>query len=277
MKSQQLRQFIRKTIKEYAGHFTSKNATPRPVNDKAEMKQYFNKNNYSGGLGNHYNKDTVGYHNASQPNIHEGEDTKNTAGILIQYKNEYMLCQRESGKWSIPKGHLKEGEEVLDGALRELKEETQITLLPDYDLYTLRNKTLNKEGGDYSIYQIKVSDKLTPKLNHEHKDYEYFTQDNLPEPLDKGLSFLNPLKEDKKKPCKPSKGKRFAKRVDGKCRSYGQKGKAKKGGDRIRPGTKKGDAYCARSAKIKKCKNPPCANALSRKKWKCKGSKSVAQ
>ena len=87
---------------------------------------------------------------------------------------------------------------------------------------------------------------------------------------------LNGLNEKKGK-CKPSKGKRFAKRVSGKCRSFGQKGKAKKGGDRIRPGTKKGNAYCARSAKIKKCKNPPCANALSRKKWKCKGSKSVAQ
>ena len=85
------------------------------------------------------------------------------------------------------------------------------------------------------------------------------------------------LDEKKKKPCKPSKGKRFAKRVNGKCRSYGQAGKAKSGGDRIRPGTKKGDAYCARSAKIKKCKNPPCANALSRKKWKCRGSKSMKE
>jgi len=85
------------------------------------------------------------------------------------------------------------------------------------------------------------------------------------------------LQEKKKKACKPSKGKRFAKRVNGKCRSYGQKGQAKSGGDRIRPGTKKGDAYCARSAKIKKCKNPPCANALSRKKWKCRGSKSMKE
>lgn len=93
-----------------------------------------------------------------------------------------------------------------------------------------------------------------------------------------GEPFVNEeeLEEKKKKACKPSKGKRFAKRVDGKCRSYGQAGKAKGGGDRIRPGTAKGDAYCARSAKIKKCKNPPCANALSRKKWKCRGSKSVA-
>jgi len=80
---------------------------------------------------------------------------------------------------------------------------------------------------------------------------------------------------------KPAKGKRFAKKVTnpktGRTRtiSYGQAGKAKKGGDRIRPGTAKGNAYCARSAKIKKCKNPPCANTLSRKKWKCQGSRSV--
>ena len=82
-------------------------------------------------------------------------------------------------------------------------------------------------------------------------------------------------KKKKKKACKPSKGKRFAKRVDGKCRSFGQKGQRKGGGDRIRPGTAAGDAYCARSAGIKKCKNPPCANTLSRKKWRCRGKKSM--
>ena len=84
-------------------------------------------------------------------------------------------------------------------------------------------------------------------------------------------------KKKKKKPCKKAKGKKFVKRVNGSCRSFGQAGKAKGGGPRIRPGTKKGDAYCARSAGIKKCKNPPCANTLSRRKWKCRGKKSVAE
>lgn len=58
---------------------------------------------------------------------------------------------------------------------------------------------------------------------------------------------------------------------------YGQAGQAKGGGDRIRPGTKKGDAYCARSLKIKGDwkKNPNSPNSLSRKKWKCRGSKSM--
>jgi hypothetical protein len=58
---------------------------------------------------------------------------------------------------------------------------------------------------------------------------------------------------------------------------FGQAGKAADGKDRIRPGTSKGDAYCARSLKIKgdwkKDKNSP--NSLSRKKWKCKGAKSM--
>jgi hypothetical protein len=58
---------------------------------------------------------------------------------------------------------------------------------------------------------------------------------------------------------------------------YGQAGKAKDGGDRIRPGTAKGDAYCARSEKIKGDwkSDPNSPNNLSRKKWKCKGSKSM--
>jgi hypothetical protein len=58
---------------------------------------------------------------------------------------------------------------------------------------------------------------------------------------------------------------------------YGQAGKAKDGGDRIRPGTAKGDAYCARSAKIKGDwkSDPNSPNNLSRKKWKCRGSKSM--
>ena len=72
----------------------------------------------------------------------------------------------------------------------------------------------------------------------------------------------------------PTQGKRFAVVVDGKKRSFGQAGKDKAGKDRIQPGTKKADAYCARSTKIPKCAEPPCPNDLSRDKWKCVGAKS---
>ena len=84
--------------------------------------------------------------------------------------------------------------------------------------------------------------------------------------------------------AKPAKGKAKAKVVKNpktgrtKKVSYGQAGKAKDGGARVKPGTSKGDAYCARSLKIKgNWKNDPNSpNSLSRKKWKCRGAKSVA-
>ena len=96
-----------------------------------------------------------------------------------------------------------------------------------------------------------------------------------------------PRKPARKPAKKPAKGKRFVKVVKNpktgrkKKVSYGQAGRAKDGGDRIRPGTKKGDSYCARSLGIKKRlpkskrNDPNTPNNLSRKKWKCRGSKSM--
>ena len=85
--------------------------------------------------------------------------------------------------------------------------------------------------------------------------------------------------------AKPAKGKMFAKtttnpKTGRKIKvSYGQAGKAKDGGKRIRPGTSIGDSYCARSAgQMKKhpkaAANPNSPLRLSRKKWKCAGTKS---
>ena len=67
----------------------------------------------------------------------------------------------------------------------------------------------------------------------------------------------------------PNKGKAVEKTVDGKKRSYGQAGKTPT------PGTERAHSYCARSNKIPDCKNPPCPNTLSRKRWKCQGDRSV--
>ena len=82
--------------------------------------------------------------------------------------------------------------------------------------------------------------------------------------------------------AKPRTGKAKVKvTASGKKVSYGQAGKAADGGPRVRPGTSKGDSYCARSLGIKKRlpkekqNDPNTPNNLSRKRWKCKGAKSM--
>lgn len=73
---------------------------------------------------------------------------------------------------------------------------------------------------------------------------------------------------------KPAKGKARVKvTASGKRVSFGQKGA------KVRPGTSKGDRYCARSAgqmkrSPKAAKNPNSPLRLSRKRWKCSGKKS---
>ena len=73
---------------------------------------------------------------------------------------------------------------------------------------------------------------------------------------------------------KPAKGKARVKRTaSGKKVSYGQKGA------KVKPGTSKGDSYCARSAgQMRKHKaaadNPNSPLRLSRKRWRCSGTKS---
>lgn len=73
---------------------------------------------------------------------------------------------------------------------------------------------------------------------------------------------------------KPRQGKAKVKvTAGGKKVSYGQKGAS------VKPGTSKGDSYCARSAgqmksHPKAAKDPNSPLRLSRKRWKCSGTKS---
>ena len=90
-------------------------------------------------------------------------------------------------------------------------------------------------------------------------------------------TIINKLSEE------PAKGKKYSKTVTNpktgrkKKVSYGAKGY------RIAPGTSKGDSYCARSYGIKKGLSkdkqnaPNTPNNLSRKKWKCRGKKSMKE
>ena len=79
---------------------------------------------------------------------------------------------------------------------------------------------------------------------------------------------------------KPAAGKAKTKiTASGKKVSYGQAGPAADGGPRVRPGTAKGDSYCARSMGQMRdfpeaAKDPNSPLRLSRKAWRCEGEKS---
>lgn len=86
--------------------------------------------------------------------------------------------------------------------------------------------------------------------------------------------------------AKPAKGKSKVKKVKNKKTGRTKKVSYGASGAEVKPGTNKGDSYCARSMGIKrdmiakggksakKARDPNSPNNLSRKRWKCKGGKS---
>ena len=115
-------------------------------------------------------------------------DTEDSAGVWISYDNRCMLCLREDGRWSIPKGHIKLGEEPVEGALRELVEETQIMLNGTPELV----KKVKKSKGDgyFHIFKFETDKKFIPRLDIEHTKWGYFSYDKLPTPLDEKLENI---------------------------------------------------------------------------------------
>lgn len=203
--------------------------------------------------------------------------------VQIMVEDEISLILQES--------HTKEHEEELKTIADELEGASKMhksqsdrikKILDETDDEELKEEEVSEGmncgcGQDPCKTYGKNNEKLTVYINEELENY-------LEESLYYGLYEEEDTldeKKKKKKACKPSKGKKFARRVKGKCVSYGQAGKAKGGGARIKPGTGKGNAYCARSYGDMKSHGKDCSGkdrgtplCLSRQKWKCSGKYS---
>lgn len=123
------------------------------------------------------------------------------SGIIILGRTKILLCRRSSwmdnypGYWSIPGGHVEEGESLKTAAIRETWEETQIKI-PEDDVVFLT--TLKKSKTDFHIFLYKNYKYSTPKLNEEHDAWGYYSINRLPQPIDGDLRrLLKKVYEDK--------------------------------------------------------------------------------
>lgn len=119
-------------------------------------------------------------------NIHK----PGASGILTMTSNgEFLLTKRTSkahylgGYWSVPSGevNVNELESMQDCARREFFEETTHKI-PDnaklncIDRYFADNRM-------YFLFLYKVKTRFFVKIDWEHDDVNWFTKDNLPEPI----------------------------------------------------------------------------------------------
>ena len=109
--------------------------------------------------------------------MNEAKDSDKVSKAVITKEDGALLLLRSAGqkfphKWDLPGGHIHVGEDPKDGLIREVREETGITLIePIEKLY---------EEDNITFYKAQMPDEKVT-LSHEHDDHKFVTKENIPE------------------------------------------------------------------------------------------------
>jgi 8-oxo-dGTP diphosphatase len=99
--------------------------------------------------------------------------------VIVHDENVLILRRSESDTWmpghyGLPGGKIETGEELLQGACRECKEETNLDIFPQ-DLVFLPKSTIDNNHAFFCT--TKYNGKV--KLDFEHDDYKWINPKNL--------------------------------------------------------------------------------------------------
>ncbi len=86
--------------------------------------------------------------------------------IIIDISNYILMVHQENGKWSLPKGSQKVGEDIFTTAFRETLEETQFDIRP-YERNVVDIVTLPFNDGTYTFYIYKLP------IHHDNVTYNH--------------------------------------------------------------------------------------------------------
>ena len=109
--------------------------------------------------------------------MNEARDSDKVSKAVITKEDGALLLLRSAGqkfphKWDLPGGHIHVGEDPKDGLIREVREETGITLSePIEKLY---------EEDNITFYKAQMPDQKVT-LSHEHDDHKFVTSETMPE------------------------------------------------------------------------------------------------
>ena len=112
--------------------------------------------------------------------------TEKSAGIVLfrndSNKNEFLLLNYPQGHWDFIKGKVEENETTHETAIRETKEETEISNIEfidgfeewvEYD-FKFKKENIHKK---VVFFLAKTSEKKI-RLSHEHNDYVWLEYDD---------------------------------------------------------------------------------------------------
>jgi len=133
---------------------------------------------------------------------------KVAGGVVVNTNNEVVVVSQHHTSWSLPKGHVEEGETIFDGAVREVVEESGI---PNEELMYVRSlgsyirNKISKDGTTetpqtpreihWFLFRTGYTDELVP-LDEENPEARWIPIDEVAQLLthQKDREFFEAIK-----------------------------------------------------------------------------------
>lgn len=106
-----------------------------------------------------------------------------SAGVVLYYRNPdkrkfyYLLLHYIGGHWDLPKGKVEPGETLEQAAMREVREETGLKVIPIKNFsqtisYYFRDQNQELIDKDVTFFVGEVDDQAV-RISSEHQGYEW--------------------------------------------------------------------------------------------------------
>lgn len=120
-------------------------------------------------------------------------ELKRYAGVIVKHNDKVLLCKRNKdgsfpGMWSIPAGHIENGEESIDAAKREFFEETAVDIDDRVIKFVGVLPRFTRDGKKYKglmyVYLLDTNEIIEPDFDiaidgDEHTDWGYFDKNDV--------------------------------------------------------------------------------------------------
>lgn len=103
-----------------------------------------------------------------------------TTACLVYKDDKYLLQNRTRGDWTgytFPGGHIEQGEAIVDSVIREVKEETGLTIL-NPRLCGIKQFPLD-EGGRYLVFLFRADEFTGELCSSEEGQMKWVAKDDL--------------------------------------------------------------------------------------------------
>ncbi|MFA6145807.1 MAG: NUDIX domain-containing protein [Patescibacteria group bacterium] len=133
-------------------------------------------------------------------------NTKCAGGVVVNNDNKILVVSQGGRTWSLPKGHIDEGEDELDTAKREIYEESGIKDLKliknlgNYQRYRLARDSGEDESElkTITIFLFRTSESILKPIDPENPEARWVEKDKVADLLThkKDKEFFLQVKEE---------------------------------------------------------------------------------